>query len=580
MKKEIRIYYESLEQGAHFIKPILDNIIKELKINLDVKLVKLIGSYKHYSKRIAPIIFWKNPDILITIVGKEEIPLIILEFSSAVFTEDHELQRFDGMVASADNNCIYVKVSPLTKKSSSQHGGNIDFDYIGPFGLINKKYDKLFYHFDWKSKEGVMEVNKDYLSCPNKINELKLLFKEVIQININYDQWIKKVENGLKKIKYFKEWFNKTNTFIFPNLENLNTSRTRWVKEILTLELKLNRFGHAMDPERGMLSYYGTLYPKIISKMFFYERNNAWYKDTPKEEEINKYLEKNGLKNAYDFLYCFMLGSGLYKNKYFSKLVDNYKNKRCKNFKINLSAFLKSHYPYLNKALRTIFKFSKSFYIEDLKGDKRILFEWEDCIKIEKYENNPSVTNIKEKSFLGEDDITYISVHNILKPNDYKILAVSYPGAQGDRVILAAPGTGKRQQRRYIDIISYLPNKFTSLQENKGIFFSKKIQKEINELSKYKTKEDYKDALKNFLRKFDQNALKGIIKIGFGFWSNKEFKLDKIKNLDLKELDYFIYVNREMNKWKIWRSGNSNLFKINEGKVSIPKSFEIIKIKK
>jgi len=96
MVEEIRIYYESLEQANHFILPIIKKYNKKSK----VKLVRLKGSYKNYSKNVAPIIFWKNPDILITsIIKGEEFPLIQIEFSNAVFTEDHELQRFDGLVA-------------------------------------------------------------------------------------------------------------------------------------------------------------------------------------------------------------------------------------------------------------------------------------------------------------------------------------------------------------------------------------------------------------------------------------------------------------------------------------------------
>ena len=86
-------------------------------------------------------------------------------------------------------------------------------------------------------------------------------------------------------------------------------------------------------------------------------------------------------------------------------------------------------------------------------------------------------------------------VHNVLKQNDYKIIAVSYPGAQADRVILIAPGTGRKQERRYIDIISYLPNKYTTLQENKGKFSRAQTQNDIDELRKYKNSDNHKNGI-------------------------------------------------------------------------------------
>ena len=75
------------------------------------------------------------------------------------------------------------------------------------------------------------------------------------------------------------------------------------------LEVKLNRFGHAMDPERGMLAYYGTLTSNVISKMVFSKITDAWFKDTPKEKDI-KHIVNKGLKSVYDF-FCIALLWGL-----------------------------------------------------------------------------------------------------------------------------------------------------------------------------------------------------------------------------------------------------------------------------
>ena len=113
MLKEIRLYYESLEQAENYIKPLIESSLKKQNISIELKLIKLKGNSSYYSKHIAPLIFWKDPDILLTCVTEnEEYPFLMIEFSNAVFTEDHELQRFDGLVAGANNNCIYAKISP------------------------------------------------------------------------------------------------------------------------------------------------------------------------------------------------------------------------------------------------------------------------------------------------------------------------------------------------------------------------------------------------------------------------------------------------------------------------------------
>jgi hypothetical protein len=130
---------------------------------------------------------------------------------------------------------------------------------------------------------------------------------------------------------------------------------------------------------------------------------------------------------------------------------------------------LNAHFLELNKALRTIFKYSGSFYIEDNNGNKRVLLKWDKFNGLKEFNKLSETTLIRKLSSLDEDLITYITIHNILIPNGYKIIAASYPGAQADRVILIEPGTGRKQKRKYIDIISYLPNKkVTSMQANKG----------------------------------------------------------------------------------------------------------------
>lgn len=580
MIKEIRIYYESLEQGANYIKPLIEKSLKKNNQKTKITLIKLKGSYSYYSKNVAPIIFWKDPDVLITaLIDNVEYPLLLIEFSNAVFTEDHELQRFDGLVAAAENNCIYVKISPITKQSQNQHGGNINFDYIGPFSLIYKKLDKIFFHFNWKCNEkGIVEVDEKFMSCPKEVSNLSSFIDEIVKFistsKFNEAAWIKEFEKSVSDNKYLKEWKEKLEKFKQPSIEDLSSSRTEWNSTKKELTLKLNRFGHAMDPERGMLAYYGTLFEKTVSKMLFNEDNDAWYKDTPKEKEIQKYIEKNGLKKGYDFLYCFMLGSGLYNKDDFKKLVESYEEKNESDLKIDLTKFLGDHYLNLNKAMRTIFKNSISFIITDKNNDLKVKFSWNNFDKDEDYEPFPDITKIKERDCFDEDDVTYITVHNILKINKFTIIAVSYPGAQADRVVLVAPGTGRRQQRRYIDIIAYLPKKYTNLQENKGKYSPSQIQKEINELSKYKTENDYKQAINSFIDRFDTNAPK-VIKIGVGFWANSRFTVDKLKKLDITNLDYFVYLTPNREEWHIWSTGAGAMFEKTKGKIEVPETYEV-----
>jgi len=585
-KMEIRIYFEALEQAYHFILPIIQTTLQGLKDDVEIKLVKLTKDYTSYGKKIAPIIFWKQPDILLSIVEQEiEYPLLLVEFSSAVFTEDHELQRFDGLVAAAKNNCIYAKISPTRKQSPREHGGNVEFDYARPFSLIYRKFGKLFFHFEWECDEkGVVKVNTDYVSCPPRMDEfeglIQMILTEVVQEE-HSENWIDKVIKALNKQPYFVKWKEKIENTPRIDVTCLNTSRTRWLKKdnligCGALELKLNRFGHAMDPERGMLAYYGVMGEKVVSKMMFDEGNDAWYKDIPKETEIKEYIKQRGLTTPYDFLYCFTLGSGLHKNSEFMAIVKKFAKTSSKVIMVNLTQFVKNNFFKLSKPLKTIFGYSCLFTIENRNGERKVIFQWLPHDESKLFENYKSVTAIRERTGFEEDDVTYITIHNILRLNGYRIIAASYPGAQADRVILVEPKTGRRQKRRYLDVICYLPEKITNLQENKGAYHSDQVQADIHEVSKYKREKAYKDGLKVFLERYAPEALELVVKIGVGFWASRNFRLSKIKSLDLKELDYFIYITNDRRKWNIWRTGKDDMFSITNGEVHIPETYEVI----
>ena len=194
--KEVRIYFECLEQAAHFIKPILEQTDAFKKKLFEIKLIKLTGNFQYYSKLVAPVVYLKDPDILITIVENEiEYPLFQLEISTAVFTEDHELQRFDGIVASTENNCIYGKLSPINKTSQSAHGGNTKFNYLTSYKAIYDKFGKLAFHFDWPcDANGNVVVNKNYLSCPAEVKTLTSFLRQLANFvsagKINFAKWL------------------------------------------------------------------------------------------------------------------------------------------------------------------------------------------------------------------------------------------------------------------------------------------------------------------------------------------------------------------------------------------------------
>ena len=156
--------------------------------------------------------------------------------------------------------------------------------------------------------------------------------------------------------------------------------------------------------------------------------------------------------------------------------------------------------------------------------------------------------------------------------NKAKIISVSYPGAQGDRAVLPQSNLGRRQERKYIDIISLISDKYINLNESKGRFNISEIRKDIAKLNNYKYNETYKKALYILINKLSKNVKSNELLLSVSFWATT---LSNLKDIPINELDFFVAINYEKKQWKIWRGGNKNFFDIYEGSIQLEKTYEI-----
>ena len=107
---EFRLYYECLEQAHCYIQPIIEKAISKNSSIILVKRFKTATQFLEGS--LFAIQSLTTSDALITgIIDGIEYPLGIIEFTEAVVTEDHELQRTNGAVAAYLANCFYIKIS-------------------------------------------------------------------------------------------------------------------------------------------------------------------------------------------------------------------------------------------------------------------------------------------------------------------------------------------------------------------------------------------------------------------------------------------------------------------------------------
>jgi len=566
MIKEIRIYYESYEQANHYIKPIITNSFPSLNIKL-IYLSKNFGYIEN--SLVSRVLKFKNPDIMITFATQEEeIPLFVIEFSEAVVTEDHELQRFDGYLGAVAGKCFYIKISPF-KESQSQHGENTNFNILEPYVLIFKRFNLPSFHFEWKlDTPTFVKRNPNYFSCPPEIEEFNYLINETIECvlsNYNNIKTIGLARCVLPRLKNNKiiNWLKKlAEHSLQDNSVTLSSSRLKWLPREKVLLFKFNRMGHAMDPERGMIWYYKHRYNKtIISRIIFPSAGD-------------RVFENNVLVNDYDYLKAFMIGTSLDKGGKFTKYLENQKHvisSKLVSSEIDITKFLSENYYSLNKQLFAIFSNSIKLLIQDKKERNRIILSWENNFDILDKKFNIKKTQIEERNYIKEDDITYIIVNQVLKKNGFKIISVSYPGAQGDRAILPQAGTGRGQSRKYIDIIACYPGKYLDLTENKGLYRLPEVNRDIEKLDSYRSDRNFKQALKKLIERTSTENKDLPLLLSVGFWVSSV--KTNIKGMQIEKLNFFITISPDIKKWKIWTGGNLDIFKYKEGDVNLEKTY-------
>ena len=70
----------------------------------------------------------------------------------------------------------------INKHSQSQHGGNTEFDYVGPLQLFTISLVNCFIILIGIVMTRVVVVDDAYLSCPKNIDSLDLFFDELIKL--------------------------------------------------------------------------------------------------------------------------------------------------------------------------------------------------------------------------------------------------------------------------------------------------------------------------------------------------------------------------------------------------------------
>lgn len=219
-----------------------------------------------------------------------------------------------------------------------------------------------------------------------------------------------------------------------------------------------------MDPDRGVLFFANMLLgsKKVTSEIQInrsasYNARGGYkslFDSAPQENQMRKYVEhiinlQNNIMTEENALHIITSVWGLPLDLMEKTSDGNYfiSNKKLYDLLIHHSSM----------SVKSIFFLSTALILSNQAREPICTIKWSDTA-IRKYIKNLSVCNYSvtdiEKLSLSsakEDVVTFCSVE-LYKKLKFDLLAVSYPGAQGDRCVLT--GSSRNVLRTYIDIIA------------------------------------------------------------------------------------------------------------------------------
>lgn len=597
MANVIRIYYECLEQICHYVLPFVQKGIEEAGVDSKIELVRRPKSVKGVGKTaLSGIYAFTTPDLLITLCREgTELPLVMGEISEAVLTEDHEMQRANAAVVASLARCLFLKISGK-KQSMRPHGGKKDFEPSTVGKSLEKRYGyKGFIYGDWPTKENnpyVLDKNPIYLSTP-PFGKLPLIEKALV-LAVS------------ESLKHFDELFKKTKTVIdltIPVLEN-DPEFVRYIKALSVVDgveelihdwqkrktrsefpriyldenklvVTIYRFSHEADPDRGFLCFASFVAPVQIVHA--------------------RYIIKQGPLGSFnDFIEAFV-DQSVRENMppdLFRQLGQILKKSPASS--VDITDFLEETRDAWrnNKVLLTLFLFADGILVHTKGLSNRIHLKWdrEKLFKLKKIELFNSLIDLfgfnscgsplkieKVTDELNEDEATYLVVHHILRPNNFEIVAVSYPGAQSDTAILPEAGGGREQARRYVDVIAWLPpvSKYEedlALEESKGKFSRNEIESMVEELDRFRNDRKRVEALATTLNRlgYDRELKHIVIGVAFGTKSSSRTVWEPEK------VDFIVRIIGRK-RWQLASFGEylRGAFGLVEGEVVLPEVYKV-----
>lgn len=439
-----------------------------------------------------------------------------------------------------------------------------------------------------------MQRNSKYPSCPPDIAILTSTLQSAVSAFVSSEKdWFSCSLAALKKEQSYQTYRKQVDAATgakelleaWKGRRDSNLNKLRYFVKPDFVAAKINRFSHAMDPDRGILTFISFLFSKTNQVFGIYAlvrpRGNAlMQKDLTTLDEM-----RNKLETALE------MDKGGIPEWLTDELTKVAAKAKSLNETIDFQPVWEKHKEQIveNKVVMTLAYFLDGIYLNHngicLKWDKRKLVNSTSKDFLPAFSKHFGFSTytaptpiIEVTSEVDEDEVTYTIVHKILITNGFKIVSVSYPGSQGGGAVLPNPELGKAQPREYPDVIALPPANSkidVLLNESKGMFSKSNVEKDLEKILRYKTDMNLKTALKETLlvaQVIDKNKqLKNIV-IGVAFGVKGGTLTDwQPDNVD------FIFRITNRNEWAIgiFKQEMRDLIKRIEGNTNFPTVYKL-----
>ena len=519
---------------------------------------------------IAAILQMTTPDALITGISDDgkEIPLILVEFTEAVTTEDHELQRTYGAIAAYLSDCYYLKVAG-EKQSEKVFGGASYNPYSTPRIFIDKVNYEGYIISKWETEKDnnyTLRRNEEFLSCPPSMDIFNDTITSVVKSFVENDAtWyvdsisLLKARDSYKKYRALVDAATGADDLLkgWMGRRDSNMNKLRYFVSDKSIGAKINRFGHAMDPDRGILTFISFLFSENRDVYGVYALVRPRGGDLLKSDLVTLQDMKRktvaAIKKDGGIPFWFQ-----------DELIKAAKRATSLSDIIDFQYVWEKHMDEIadNKVVMTLAFFLDGIKLNyngiTLKWDKRALLNTRSRNFIPafakkwgfSFHNVPTKIKRIDRE-VDEDEVTYAIVHRVLRPAGFNIISISYPGAQGGNAVLPHPEAGKAQERIYPDVIATVPGGSSIdvlINESKGMF-SREVEQDVKKVLMFKNDDQYRRALKETLfvaRVVDRDKELRNIVVGVSFGADR----DQATTWNPGSVD-FIFRITERTQWAI-----------------------------